>query len=70
MNNISLHKVIYNLQLMSHLWIVQKTELTKKPKFTSSRKNAYFEKRLKNLPIEVLFRTIQAHTNTQTYIQS
>ena len=35
---------------MSHLWIVQKTELTKKPKFTSSRKNAYFEKRIKNLP--------------------
>ena len=35
---------------MSHLWIVQKTELTKKPKFISSRKNAYFEKRLKKLP--------------------
>ena len=50
MNKISLYKVIHNLQLMSHLWIVQKTELTKKPKFTSSRKNAYIEKRLTNLP--------------------
>ena len=50
MKKISLHKVIHNLQLLSHFWIVQKTELTKKPKFTSSRKNAYFEKRLTNLP--------------------
>ena len=50
MNKISLYKVIHNFQLMSQLWIVQKTELTKKPKFTSSRKNAYFEKRLTNLP--------------------
>ena len=49
MNKISLYEVIHNLQLMSHLWIVQKTELTKKPKFTSSRKKAYFEKRLTNL---------------------
>ena len=49
-NKIRLHKVIHNLQLMSHLWIVQKTELSLKPKITSSRKNAYFEKRLKNLP--------------------
>ena len=30
---------------MSHLWIVQKTKLTQKPKFISSRKNAYFEKK-------------------------
>ena len=52
MNKISLYKVIHNLQLMSHLWIVQKTELTKKPKFSSSRKNVYFEKGLKNLPRE------------------
>ena len=49
MNKISLYKVIHNLHFMSHLWIVQKTELLKQPKFTS-RKNAYFEKRLKNLP--------------------
>ena len=49
MNKISLYKIIHSLQLMSHLWIVQKSELSKKPKFTSSRKNAYFEKRLTNL---------------------
>ena len=47
MNKISRYKVIHNLQLMSHLWIVQKTELTKKPKLFSSRKKSYFEKRLK-----------------------
>ena len=47
MNKISLFKVIHNLQLMSHLWIVQKTELTKKPNLYSCRKKAYFEKRLK-----------------------
>ena len=38
MNKISLYKFIHNLQLMSHLWIVQKTELPKKPKLYSSRK--------------------------------
>ena len=38
MIKISLYKVIQILHFMSHLWIVQKTELTKKPKFTSSRK--------------------------------
>ena len=38
MKTICLNKVIHNLQPMSHLWIVQKTEATKKPKFTSSRK--------------------------------
>ena len=38
---------------MKHLRIVQKTELTKKTKISSfSRKNAYFEKRLKKLPRE------------------
>ena len=42
MNKISFYKVIHNLQFMSHLWIVQKTEIKKKPKFTSSRKNACF----------------------------
>ena len=43
-NKISLYKVIHNLQLMSHLWIVQKTELTKKPKICSSRKKCLFWK--------------------------
>ena len=38
MKKISLQKTIQNLQFMSQLWIAQKTELTKKPKFTSSRK--------------------------------
>ena len=38
MNKITLYKVIHNLQLMSHLWIVQKTELTTKPKLNSSWK--------------------------------
>ena len=44
MNKISLYKVIHNLQLMSHLWIVQKTELTKKPKLYSSRKKLILKK--------------------------
>ena len=52
MNKISLYKFIHSLPLMKHLRIIQKTELTKKPKISSSRKSAYFEKRLKNLPRE------------------
>ena len=49
MNKISLYKVIQNLQFMSHLWIVQKTELTKKPNFTS-RKMLIFKKTAQSLP--------------------
>ena len=49
MNKISLYKFIHNLQLMIHLWIVQKTELTKKPKLYSSRKKLFL-KTAQNLP--------------------
>ena len=47
MNKLSLYQVIHNLHFMSHLWIVQETEFTKKSNLFSSRKKAYFEKRLK-----------------------
>ena len=48
MNSFSFYKFIHSLPLMKQLRIIQKTELTRKPKVNSSRKNAYFEKRLKN----------------------
>ena len=55
---------------MSHLWIVQKTELTKKPKFTSSRKNAYFEKRLKKLPRKEDVLPFKTHRQQSNYLKT
>ena len=44
MKKFNLFKVIHNLQLMSKLRLVQRTEKTKKPNIRSLRKNAYFGK--------------------------
>ena len=42
--------IIENFKQQKNIFVDKKTELTKKPKISSSTKNAYFEKQLKKLP--------------------
>ena len=69
MNKISLYKVIHNLQLLSHLWIVQKTGLTKKPKLYPSRKKAFFEKWLKICLANKTFYDLDALVQNEQLVQ-